>query len=219
MSKKEAPLEYLRQFIPDQSAVLVLDYLNHYNVHLTITRERKSVLGDYRHATHASNHRISVNGNLNKYAFLITLVHELAHLVTFMEYGNKVQSHGKEWKQIYRKMLEEFIPLSPFPGDILSAIKKSLHDLPASSCADEGLMRVLKKYDENPGNLVLVEQIEEGDCFSLEDKRVFRKGKKLRKRFQCVELSTGKLYLFSPIYEVKPVPDKNLSSKAAKNKS
>jgi len=212
MPKKEAPLEYLRQFIPDPSAQLVLDHLNHYQVHLTITRERKSVLGDYRHATHASNHRISVNGNLNQFSFLITLIHELAHLVTFMEYGNKVQSHGKEWKQVYRKMLEEFIRISVFPPDILAAIKKSLHDLPASSCADEGLMRILKKYDKNPGNLLLVEQIAEGGQFILDDGRVFRKGKKLRKRFQCEELSTGKLYLFSPIYEVKPVPAKNLST-------
>jgi hypothetical protein len=51
---------------------------------------------------------------------------------------------------------------------------------------------------------MLVEQIPEGGCFSLEDQRVFRKGKKLRKRYQCVEVATGKLYLFSPIYEVKP---------------
>lgn len=210
MPKKEAPLEYLGQFIPEPAAALVLEYLNHYQVHLTITRERKSVLGDYRHATHAQNHRISVNGSLNKYSFLITLIHELAHLVTFMEFGNKVQSHGKEWKQIYRKMLEDFIRLSVFPDDILAAIKKSLHDLPASSCADEGLMRILKRYDKNPGKLVLVEQVAEGDCFSLDDERVFRKGKKLRKRFQCVEVSTGKLYLFSPIYEVKPVPAKKL---------
>jgi SprT protein len=211
MAKKEAPLDYLRQFIPDVSAPTVLEYLNHYKVHLTITRERKSVLGDYRHATHASNHRISVNGNLNKYSFLITLIHELAHLVTFMEYGNKVQSHGKEWKQVYRKMLEEFLHLKVFPADILAALKKNLHDLPASSCADENLMRILKKYDKNPGSLLLVEQVEEGANFVLDDGRIFRKGKKLRKRFQCVELSTGKLYLFSPIYEVKPVPAKNLS--------
>jgi hypothetical protein len=73
-------------------------------------------------------------------------------------------------------------------------------------------MRVLKKYDKNPGNLMLVEQIAEGGQFSLDDGRIFRKGKKLRKRFQCEELSTGKLYLFSPIYEVKPVPTKNLST-------
>lgn len=205
MPKKEAPLEYLRQFIPEQAVQLVLDYLHHYQVHLTITRERKSVLGDYRHATRAQNHRISVNGNLNKYSFLITLIHELAHLVTFMEFGNGVQSHGKEWKKVYRKELEDFIKLSVFPNDILAALKKNLHDLPASSCADEGLMRVLRKYDANPDNMQLVEQIKEGDCFSLEDGRVFRKGKKLRKRFQCVEVATDKLYLFSPIYEVKPV--------------
>jgi len=203
MAKKEAPLEYLSQFIPDPSAPLILEYLHHYKVHLTITRERKSVLGDYRHATHSNNHRISVNGNLNKYSFLITLIHELAHLVTFMEYGNQVQSHGKEWKLVYRKMLEEFLRLKVFPDDVLAALKKNLHDLPASSCADENLMRILKKYDKNPGGLILVEQIAEGARFSLDDGRVFRKGKKLRKRYQCEELSTGKLYLFSPIYEVK----------------
>jgi len=150
MPKKEAPLDHLRQFIPEGAVALVLEYLNHYHVHLTITKERKSVLGDYRHATHARNHRISVNGSLNGYSFLITLIHELAHLVTFMEYGNKVQSHGKEWKKIYRKMLEDFLRLSIFPADILAALKKNLHDLPASSCADEGLMRILKKYDKNP---------------------------------------------------------------------
>jgi len=212
MPKKEAPLDYLRQFVPHEAVPLILEYLHHYKVHLTITKERKSVLGDYRHATHAQNHRISVNGGLNKYSFLITLIHELAHLLTFMEYGNGVASHGKEWKKIYRRMLEEFIRLSVFPEDILAALKRSLHDLPASSCADEGLMRILKRYDKNQENLILVEQLPEGASFSLEDGRVFRKGRKLRKRFQCVELSTGKLYLFSPIYEVKPEVAKNFST-------
>jgi SprT protein len=100
--------------------------------------------------------------------------------------------------------LEEFMRLSVFPADVMTALKKSLHNLPASSCADEDLMRVLKRHDRNAGDLLLVEQIPEGGCFSLEDKRIFRKGKKLRKRYQCVELATGKLYLFSPIYEVRP---------------
>ena len=204
MSKKEAPIDYLRRWIPGNAAGPALEYLNRYNVHLTITRERKSVLGDYRHATRGTNHRISVNGNLNTYSFLITLIHELAHLVTFVEFGNRVASHGKEWKAIYRKMLEEFIGLGVFPKDILAALKKSLHNLPASSCADEDLMRILKRYDEGDGGLLLVEQLAEGACFLLEDQRVFRKGKKLRKRYQCVEVATGKLYLFSPIYEVRP---------------
>jgi hypothetical protein len=205
MPKREAPLDYLREFIPVEAVALVLDYLNQYHVHLTITRERKTVLGDYRHATRSSHHRISVNGNLNAYSFLITLVHELAHLVTFMQFGNGVQSHGREWKAIYRKLLENFLHLHIFPDDVLGALKKSLHNLPASSCADEGLMRILRRYDENSNGLLLVEQLSEGAQFMLEDRRVFRKGKKLRKRFQCVELATGKLYLFSAIYEVRPV--------------
>lgn len=204
MPKKEAPLEYLRQFIPEAAAPPVLESLNRYHVHLTITRERKSVLGDYRHATAGQNHRISINGSLNKFSFLITLIHELAHLVTFMEYGNQVQSHGKEWKKIYRDQLKDFLSLSVFPDDILAALKKNLHNLPASSCADEDLMRILRRYDKNRGKLVLVEQVSEGDCFFTEDDRLFRRGKKLRKRFQCVEVATGKLYLFSSIYEVRP---------------
>ena len=205
MPKQEAPLTYLKKFIPESSAQLVLDYLNKYKVHLTISRQRKSVLGDYRHATSYKTHRISVNGNLNQFAFLITLIHELAHLVTFIQYANRVQSHGKEWKTLYALLLKDFIRLNVFPEDIVSALQQSLHNLPASSCADEELMRVLKNYDKKQNGLVLVEQVNEGKLFEIEEGRVFKKGKKLRKRYQCTEVGTGKIYLFSPVYEVKAV--------------
>lgn len=204
MSKQEAPLEYLQRYLPPGgSGELVMKYLHQYKVHLTITRERKSLYGDYRHATHDRNHRISVNGNLNKYSFLITLVHELAHLLTFQQYGNRVASHGKEWKQLYAFLLKDFMVPGIFPDDIKQALAQSMHDLPASSCADDNLMRVLRRYDKNAPDVVLVEQIAEGNLFALDDGRVFRKGKKLRKRYQCVEVKTRKLYLFSPVYEVK----------------
>ena len=205
MPKQEAPLEYLQKFIPAPAAPLILQYLNQYKVHLTVTRERKSVLGDYRHATHFKTHRISINGNLNQYAFLITLIHELAHLVTFLQHGNRVQSHGKEWKQLYAVLLKSFLQLEIFPADIQQTLVKSLHDLPATSCADENLMRVLKKYDQKENGLVLVEQVQEGKLFDIGKGQLFKKGKKLRKRYQCTESKTGKLYLFSPGYEVKAV--------------
>lgn len=205
MPKQEAPLEYLKRYIPAEAAPRVLDYLHQYKVHLTITRERKSVLGDYRHATNQQNHRITVNGNLNPYAFLITLVHELAHLVTFMQFGNRVQAHGREWKSLYALLLKDFLTGKIFPAPIEQALTRSLHNLPASSCADEDLMRVLKQYDLKQNGLVMVEQLTEGQLFDIGGGRVFKKGKKLRKRFQCIEVKTGKLYLFSPIYEVKVV--------------
>ncbi|HTE27021.1 SprT-like domain-containing protein [Flavitalea sp.] len=205
MPKKEAPLDYLRRFIPAESAQKTLDYLVHYKVHLTITRERKTVLGDYRHATMTKTHRISVNGNMNKYAFLITLIHELAHLVTFLRFGNRIQAHGKEWKRVYGEMLIDFMQLPVFPPDIRQALASSLHDLPASSCADEPLMRVLRNYDDRKDGQLLVEQVPEGKLFDTGEGRIFRKGKKLRKRYQCVEIKTGKLYLFSPVYEVTEI--------------
>ena len=202
MAKQEAPLDYLSRFIPPEAAPRVLDYLNHYKVHLTITRERKTVLGDYRHATLLDAHRISVNGTLNKYSFLITLIHELAHLVTFMQYGNRVQSHGKEWKKCFAMLLRDFLDNKIFPAPIEQALGQSIHDLPASSCADDSLMRVLKQYDKRDNGLVMVEELPEGRLFDAEG-RIFLKGKKLRKRYQCTEVKTGKIYLFSPIYEVK----------------
>lgn len=205
MSKREAPLEYVRKFIPEAAVPKVLNYLQHYNVHLTITRERKTVLGDYRHAAGHQTHRISVNSNLNKYAFLITLIHELAHLVTFMQFGNRVQAHGREWKNLYATLLKDFLPLKIFPADIEHSLNESMDNLPASSCADENLMRVLKRYDDVSDGLVMIEQIDEGKIFDIGEGRLFKKGKKLRKRFQCVELSTGKVYLFSPIYEAKAI--------------
>jgi hypothetical protein len=205
MPKKEAPLESLANFIPEAAVSKVMDYLRQYKVHLTITRERKSVLGDYRHATHVQNHRISVNGSLNKYAFLITLVHELAHLVTFEQFGHRVQPHGREWKNLYAILLRDFILLSIFPEDITLALKNSLHDLPASSCSDENLMRILKKYDARNGVMKLVEELKEGDYFVISGGRVFQKGHKLRKRFLCTDYHSGKKYLFSPIYEVMPL--------------
>jgi SprT protein len=205
MSKTEAPLEAIKKYIPAASAQLVLDYLKLYKVHLTVTRERKSVLGDYRHATSYTTHRISVNGNLNKYSFLITLIHELAHLVTFMQHRHRVEPHGKEWKKCYAMLLKDFLNLDIFPQDLLVALQKSMHDLPESSCSDDNLMRSLKNYDAKTNGLVMVEQIGEGKIFDAGKGKIFRKGKKLRKRYQCTELQTGKLYLFSPIYEVKAI--------------
>lgn len=205
MPKREAPLNSLEEYIPPGSSALIFEYLKQYKVHLTITKSRKTVLGDYRHALGSKNHRISVNGNLNIFSFLITLIHELAHLLTFLQFGNRVFGHGKEWKHIYREMLVRFIMLKIFPADIQQALERSLHNLPASSCADEGLMRVLQNYDIKKSGLVMVEELGEGFLFEIDEGKVFKKGKRLRKRFQCVEVKTGRLYLFSPIYEVKPV--------------
>ena len=205
MPKKEVPLNQLQHYLPPGTADEVMMYLHQYKIHLTIARERKSILGDYRHRTHHANHRISVNGNLNKFSFLITLLHELAHLLTFEQHSNKVQAHGKEWKMIFGLLLQQFVEHKIFPADIEKELMQSLHNPAASSCAEEGLLRVLRKYDTRESHHRLIEELPANTLFRIKDGRVFQRGEKLRKRFKCKEVKTGKLYLFSPVYEVEPL--------------
>jgi SprT protein len=202
MPKKEVPIGQLQDYVPPGTYEAVLQYLRQYKVHLTVARERKSILGDYRHRTHQEHHRISVNGNLNKFSFLITLLHELAHLVTFEQFGHRVMAHGQEWKTIYGQFLRQFLEHKIFPGDIEQELLLSLKNPAASSCAEEGLLRVLRRYDANNNGHKLLEELPAGAIFRIHDGRVFQKGVQLRKRFQCTELSTKKVYLFSPVYEV-----------------
>lgn len=203
MSKKQAPISHLQQFLPPNTYEPVLHYLHHYKVHLTVAKERKSILGDYRHRTGSQSHRISVNGNLNQYAFLITLLHELAHLLTFEKWGNKVYAHGKEWKLVFGNLLAQFIEHKVFPDNIKNALLQSLHNPAASSCADEALLRILKTYDAKTNALPFVESLPDGALFKTHDGRIFQKGERLRKRFRCVEVATKRVYLFSPVYEVE----------------
>lgn len=205
MAKQEAPIDQLQNFLPPNTYDAVMHYLQQYQVHLTVAKERKTILGDYRHRTTGKNHRISVNGNLNQYAFLITLIHELAHLLQFEQYGNKVFAHGREWKTIFGQLLARFIQSNVFPDDIQTALQLSLENASASSCADDVLLRVLKKYDPKDPNLKMVEELPDQTFFKTRDGRIFQKGERLRKRYKCVEVKTKKLYLFSPVYEVEIV--------------
>lgn len=206
MPKKEVPVNHLQHYLPEGTAEAVLHYLHQYKVHLTVARERASILGDYRHRTHQENHRISVNGNLNTFAFLITLLHEIAHLLTFEQYGRRVQAHGKEWKTLFGQLLHQFVQNKVFPADIEKELLASLKNPAASSCAEDGLLRVLRKYDQRPAGFQFVEEAPSNSLFRIKDGRVFRKGEKLRKRFKCIEIKTGKVYLFSPVYEIELLP-------------
>lgn len=204
MPKEEVPLLQLKAYLPEGSFDDVLHYLVHYRVQLTVTRQRQSILGDYRHAHEGKAHRISINGNLNKFSFLITLLHELAHLFTYERYGHRVQAHGREWKNEFSKILEQFLQKKIFTADVEQALMNTLKNPAASSCGDEHLLRVLRRYDQPKNGHVLVEQLEEGAKFRIRGGRIFIKGKKIRTRYKCFEPATGKWYLFSGLYEAEP---------------
>lgn len=203
MPKAEHPMQALAAFLPEGSFEKVVVYIQQYKVHLTITKKRKSVLGDYRHASMGKNHRISVNGDLNKYEFLITLLHELAHLLTFEQYRNRVEAHGREWKNCYSALLYDFVQLGVFPDDVRMALQRSIINPAATANGETDLLLVLRKYNkQQQTGLIPVAEIPSGQLFQTENGRVFMKGALRRKRFECVEVKSGLRYSFSAVTEV-----------------
>ncbi len=99
---KEKYRQVLANYIPQQAVDLMAEWILDFNFDLRITKERNSKLGDYRNPTPGERHKISVNHNLNQYAFLITLVHEIAHLHTWEKHKWKVKPHGDEWKNEFK---------------------------------------------------------------------------------------------------------------------
>ena len=205
MPKKESPLHQLNSYLPEGAFDEVVEYIVHHKVHLTITRERTSVLGDYRNRHLDKNHRISVNGNLNKFSFLITLLHELGHLLTYEKYGNKIPAHGAQWKNEFGKILAGFIAKKIFPADIERELLFTLKNPAASSCAEASLLRVLRKYDPHKPGVFLLEELPDKSFFKVKNGRVFSKGDRIRKRFLCQDMTSKKMFLFSPVAEVELV--------------
>lgn len=205
MAKIESPFHLLDDYLPVGAYKKVEEYLLFYKVHFTISRARTTVLGNYRSRHSNKNHRISVNGNLNKFSFLITLLHELGHLVAFEKYGPGIPSHGTEWKNEYGKILASFIRKDIFPEDVKMELMQTLKNPAASSCAEASLLRVLRKYDAPVPGVILVEELPDESYFIIRGGRLFQKVKKIRKRFLCKDIGNGRMYLFSPVAEVKKV--------------
>ncbi|MBI1307884.1 MAG: sprT domain-containing protein [Bacteroidetes bacterium] len=178
-------------------------YLKANRVSLKIKKPRNSKLGDYRHPYGDLGHRISINSNLNPFAFLITLVHEMAHLETWEMFGNHHIPHGQEWKDNFSKMLREFVNQEALPADIRRALADLISKPGASSCNDLNLSRVLAKYDRH--EVLHLEKLPTGSVFILETGRRFRKGQRLRKRFKCFCLDDEKWYYVHPLVPVEVI--------------
>jgi hypothetical protein len=198
----ERNCDVLKKYIPESAVQQIAFWIVEYDFKLKIKKERSTRLGDYTSPRNGSNHLITINHNLNQYSFLITLVHEIAHLKTFNTYKDKVMPHGAEWKKSFVELMKPFMNEVVFPIDVLYAVRKYMRNPAASSCSDATLLRTLKLYDEHNNGTVFVEYLPHKSVF-LYNERLFEKGEKIRTRYKCMEIKTGSVYLFNSLAEVE----------------
>ena len=191
----------LGKYIPQASVASVFQLITTHNIHLKIVSERVTRHGDYRKMPNGQ-HQITVNSNLNTFRFLITLIHEIAHLIAFKKHGDTIKPHGIEWKRTFQQLMLPYLRPEIFPNKLLPFLAIHFKNPKASSDTDTNLSLALKEYDA-PNDKNYVFEIPLGSRFRLYNGKIFKRGPRRVKRFECIEISTGKVYLFNPNAEVE----------------
>ena len=196
----------LQKYLPEHAVANCFELIKANNVHLKIVNERQTRHGDYRKDTQGF-HLITVNSSLNKYRFLITLIHEIAHLVAFEKYGRMIKPHGEEWKTTFQRLMVPFIRPEIFPNQLLPLLARHFKNPKASSDTDAKLAIALKAFDEKETEKNYIFEIPMGSNFRIHNGKIFKKMALRVKRYECLEVSSGRLYLFQPNAEVELLPN------------
>lgn len=185
----------LNKHIPDNAVHYAYDLWVSYPFHFKVTKKRNSKYGDYRYNPVTNAHAITINGDMNQYAFLVTYIHEVAHLVTYQNFGKRIAPHGTEWKRTFSELMAPLLSNLVFPNDILDVLRQHMKNPKATSGSDPLLHICLRKYDDNTG-LVHLGEVRNGDLFKF-NTRVFKKEAMRRTRILCQEVKSGRKYLIS----------------------
>ncbi|MFA0962013.1 SprT-like domain-containing protein [Roseivirga sp. BDSF3-8] len=186
----------MKNHVPQNAVHYCVDLWQKYPFRFRLAGNRRTKFGDYRFERATGIHIITVNSSLNPYAFLITFVHEVAHLVAFDTHGHHIKPHGKEWKITFRRLFQPLLSDLIFPGDVLVALKHYFINPKASSYSDPKLALALQAHDRMPEGKDSLAGLPRGTRFKLNG-RVFEKGLKRRTRVMCIEVKTGRNYLVS----------------------
>lgn len=174
---------------------------------LRLRKNRVSKLGDF--SCHPGKHpQITINKDSHPYSFLITYIHEVAHLVVHDKWRSKVNPHGKEWKQSFGALFQPLLTTQVFPADVLAVLQRHLRNPRASSFSDTSLSRILRKYDQRLVEAIFLSELPEGASFNIRG-RLFIKGQQKRTRAICHELKTRRNYLIPIDAQVDILPASN----------
>jgi SprT protein len=196
--------ETLARFLPVEAVEYIIGLLTRNHIQLKISRGRVTKLGDFRPRVNGSPHRITVNGTLNVYAFLLVFLHELAHVYVWEQFGGKAAPHGREWKQQYGTLIREHVSLGFFHPALHEQLMEFSFHVKAAGIGHASLARALRMFDHETetDGLVFLEEVPGQSYFVAANGRRFKKEQRLRKRYRCLCLDNNRNYLFHPMARV-----------------
>jgi hypothetical protein len=189
--------------IPKSSVSLVENLIKDDNLIIKIVKIRKTKHGDFKKFRDGSS-QITLNHMENKYRFLITLIHELAHFRVNRNLKRRVKPHGIEWKKTFQLLMLPFLNNTIFPDKILSNLANYLKNPSATTDSNIELVISLSKYDPASSTVFLFDILNE-TLFQHNENKIYKKIGKLRKRYICEEIKSHRRYLFSPVTRVEKV--------------
>ncbi|AKK72553.1 SprT-like domain-containing protein [Chryseobacterium gallinarum] len=191
-------IQSLEKYLPQNTLQYLRVWFSDYYIHIKVTRNRNSKLGDYRKLPDNS-HEITVNSTLTPQLFFFVLTHELAHLIAFERYGRRISPHGNEWKVTFRNMLLE--SLEVYDEDLKPIIVKFSKSPKANFMASPDLVRYFhtEKQDDS---LLFIEELEKGEFFIYRNEKYLLEGL-VKKNYLCKNLATGRKYSFKPLARVE----------------
>ena len=188
----------LQRHLPAAAHEYVGELLAARDVTVRVSRPRLTKLGDHRPPRPVDpRHRISVNDDLNPYAFLTTLLHEIAHVDVWVKHAGRrrrPKPHGPEWKGEFSAILAPVVAARWLPDDVAAALGTSMQNPAAMSCSDRGLVLALARYDDAATVRQRVEDMPLGGLFRVANGRLFCRGRRVRTRYPCIEPTTGAEY-------------------------
>lgn len=191
-------IQSLEKYLPQDTLKYLKIWFADYYIHIKITRNRNSKLGDYRKLPDNS-HEITINSTLVPQLFFFVLTHELAHLIAFEKYGRRISPHGNEWKETFRQMLLQSIDV--YEEDLKPVIIKFSKSPKANFMASPDLVKYfhIEKQDDT---LVFIEKLQKGDFFIYRNEKYILEGL-IKKNYLCMNLATGRKYSFKPLARVE----------------
>jgi SprT protein len=166
-----------------------------------VTADRKTKSGDFRIDSLRRMPVITVNAGLNKYQFLITYIHEVAHWRVYAQHGGMVEPHGIIWKNEFKKLMLPMLIPEVFPNELLRALKLHMRNPKAASSSDPRLLQAVSKYDGKASGIYLYE-VNPGEHFIFRGRK-YKKEMVRRTRSLCLDVHSKRKYLISEMAKVE----------------